>query len=235
MAIAALSFQRRPVRRPESVRVSRPTGPPASRPTGLPPDLPPAVPPGLPSVVTGLPSVVPPGLPPIVPTDVPPADPPVSPLVRPDVRPPVVRKSPACLCYPCSGLEFVAETADGLDPVLTDLRPQPLHMDVHDPGVTAPAVVHTRSSSLSRDNRAGRRGELQQQPHLGRCQRHRLPGPPYLHALGVDLQVSEGENAADRVGPVAVPFAAPPLACPNRRSTARMRATSTAPSNGLVT
>src|SRR5690349_7680837 len=42
---------------------------------------------------------------------------------------------------PRSGLQLVAEATDRLDAVLVDLRAQPLHMDVDDPGVTAPAVV----------------------------------------------------------------------------------------------
>ena len=54
-------------------------------------------------------------------------------------------------------LQLVAEAADRLDAVLADLAAQPLHVDVHDPGVAAPAVVpHPLQQPVAGEDGAGR-------------------------------------------------------------------------------
>src|SRR5437899_2170389 len=65
-----------------------------------------------------------------------------------------------------SGPQLVPETAHGLDPVLSDLGPQPLDVDVDDPGVATPLVVpHPLQQLVAGHHGAGRARELQQQPH----------------------------------------------------------------------
>ena len=134
--------------------------------------------------------------------------------------------------------QLVAEAADRLDPVLPDLGAQPLHMDVDDAGVPAPAVVPDPLQQLvPGEHGAGRarRTPAAAASRSGSAPPARPPRRTSMPSVSIS-SVAEDQHPARlvrrAVGPAAPAGAA---AWPKRRSTARMRATSTAPSNGLVT